>query len=123
MQEEESSIICAGSIIICCNPDAEIIPSILEPSYVVLSPLNQRFDFALKSTRTTVKKVLLAVAASKLHSKLSANASKSFCNWLGERHKDTNLQNLPPILIWKLMHSCKYWKYLEFLREESFYNK
>ena len=46
MQEEESPIICVGSLIICCNPNVEVIPSILEPSYVVLSPLNQRFELA-----------------------------------------------------------------------------
>ena len=61
MQEEESPIICVGSLIICCNPNVEVIPSILEPSYVVLLPLNQTFDLALKSPRTTIKKVLLAV--------------------------------------------------------------
>ena len=48
MQEEESLIICVGSLIICSNPNVEVRPSILEPSYVVLSPLNQRFDLALK---------------------------------------------------------------------------
>ena len=108
MQEEESPIICVGSLIICCNPNVEVIPSLLEPSYVVLSPLNQRFDLTLKSPRTTVKKVLLAVAASRFNSKLFANASKSSCDWLGEQYKDTNLRNLPPILISKLMHFCKY---------------
>ena len=56
MQVAESPIICVGSLIICCNPNVKVIPSILEPSYVVVSPLN--FDLALKSPRTTVKKVL-----------------------------------------------------------------
>ena len=99
MQEEQSPIICVGSLIICCIPNAEIMPSILEPSYIVLSPLNQRFDLALKSPRKTIKKVLLAVAASRFNSKLFANASKSSCDWLDERYKDTYLRNLPPILI------------------------
>ena len=72
MQEEEFSIICVGSLIICCNPNVEVIPSILEPSYFVLSPLNHRFDLALKSPRTTVKKVLWAVAVSIFNSKLFA---------------------------------------------------
>ena len=98
-----------GSLIICCNPNVELIPSILEPSYVVvLSPLNQRFDLALKSPRTTVKKVLWAVAVSIFNSKLFANDSKLSCDSLSERYKNTNLHNLPPILISKLMHSCKY---------------
>ena len=108
MQEEESPIICVGSLIICCNPNVEVIPSILEPSYVVLSPLNQRFDLALKSPRATVEKVLWAVAVSIFNSNLFANDSKSSCDWLGEQYKDTNLHNLPPILISKLMYSCKY---------------
>ena len=51
MQEEESPIMCVDSLIICCNPNVEVIPSILESSYVVLSLLNQRFDLALNSPR------------------------------------------------------------------------
>ena len=38
LQEAESPIICVGSLIICCNPNVEVITLILEPSYVVLSP-------------------------------------------------------------------------------------
>ena len=108
MQEEESPIICVGSLTICYNPNVEVIPSILEPSYVFLSPLNQRFDLALKSPSKTVKKVLWAVAVSIFNSNMFANDLKSSCDWLGERYKDTNLHNLPLILISKLMHSCKY---------------
>ena len=52
MQEEESTIMCVDSLIICCNPNVEVIPSILEPSYIVLSLLNQRFDLALNSPRS-----------------------------------------------------------------------
>ena len=77
MKEEESPIICAGTLIICCNQNVRVIPSILEPSYVVLLLLNQRLNLASKSTRPAVKKVLLAVAVSRFFSKLSANASKS----------------------------------------------
>ena len=51
MQEEESPIMCVDSLIICCNPNVEVIPSIVEPSYVVLSLLNQRFDLTLNSPR------------------------------------------------------------------------
>ena len=29
IQDEESPIICVGSLIICCNPNIEVIPSIL----------------------------------------------------------------------------------------------
>ena len=54
MQKEESPILCVGSLIIYCNPNVELIPSILEPLYIALSPLNQRFGLALKSPRTAV---------------------------------------------------------------------
>ena len=47
---------CVASLIICCNPYVEVIPSIVEPSYVILSPWNQKYDLALKLPRTTVKK-------------------------------------------------------------------
>ena len=84
MQEEESPIMCVDSLIICCNPNVEVIPSILEPLYVVLSLLNQRFDLTLKSPRfkswEIVKKVLLAVAVSVFNSKLFANASRLSCD-------------------------------------------
>ena len=97
MQEENSPIICVDSLTICCNLNVEVIPSILEPSYVLLLPLNQVFDLALKSPKTTVKKVLLTVAVSIFNSKLFANDSKSSCDWLGKEYKDKNLHNLPPI--------------------------
>ena len=48
-------MICVSYLTICCNLNVEVILSILEPSCVFLMPLNQRFDLALKSTRTTVK--------------------------------------------------------------------
>ena len=108
MQEQESSLICVGSLIICCNWNVGGITSTLEPSYVVLLQRNQRFDLALKSPRTTVKNLLSAVIMSIFNSKLFANDSKSSCDWLGERYKDTGQFNLPPSLISELMHSCKY---------------
>ena len=40
MQEEESPIKCVSSLIICCNPNVEIILPIVGPLYVVVSPLN-----------------------------------------------------------------------------------
>ena len=83
IQEEESATRCVGSLISCCNPNWEAIASILEPSYDVLSPLNQRLVLILKSPRTTVKKELLAVTASMFNSKLLANDSKSSCDWFG----------------------------------------
>ena len=73
----------------------------MEPSYDVLSPLNQRLDLILKSPRTIVKKVLFAVTASMFNSKLLANDLKSSCDWFGERYKETNQHSLPPIIISK----------------------
>ena len=92
MQEEESLIICVGSLIICCNQNVEVRPSVLEPLYVILLLLNQGLDLALKSPRTTVKKALLAVVVSRFNLKLLANASKSSSDWLDEqiyRYKST----------------------------------
>ena len=106
IQERESATTCVGSLIGCCNPNWEVTESILEPSYDVLSPLNKRFD--LISPRTTGKKRLFAVTASMFNSKLFANDSKSSCDWFGEQYKELNLHSLPPIIISKLMHSCKY---------------
>ena len=60
IQEEEFATRRVGSLS-SCNPNWEVIASILEPSYDVLSPLNQRLDLILKSPRTTVKKGLFAV--------------------------------------------------------------
>ena len=51
MQEEESLIMCVDTLIICCNPNVEVIPSNLESSYVVLLVLHQKFVLALKSLR------------------------------------------------------------------------
>ena len=104
IQEEESAIRCVGSLISCCNPNWEVIASILETSYDVLSPLNQRSDFILKSPR---KNGLFAVTTPMFNSKLLANDSKSSCEWFGERYKETNLHSLPPIIISKLMHSFR----------------
>ena len=55
IHDEESPIKCVGSLIICCNPNWEVTPSVLEPWYVVISLLHQRLDFALKSPRATVR--------------------------------------------------------------------
>ena len=70
IQEEESATRCVGSLISCCNPNWEVIASILESSYDVSSPLNQRLDFILKSPRTMVKNGLFAVTAPMFNSKL-----------------------------------------------------
>ena len=66
-----------GSLIICCNPNWEVTPSILEPSYAVTSLLSQRLDFTLKSPRMTVRKGLFTITKPRLYSKLLINDSKS----------------------------------------------
>ena len=99
IQEEKSAPRCVGSFISCCNPNCQVIASILEPSYDILSPLNQRFDLILNSPRTTVKKGLFAVTVSKFNSKLFADDSKSSCDWFGERYKEKNLRSLPPVIM------------------------
>ena len=93
----------------CCNSNCEVIALILEPSYDVLSPLNQRFDLMLKSLWESVKKGLFAVTASVFNSRLLVNDSKSSCDWFGERYKETIQHSLSPIIISKLMESCKFW--------------
>ena len=49
---------CVDSLIIfvCRNPNWEVTPSVLEPSYVIMWLLHERFDFPLKSPRTVVRK-------------------------------------------------------------------
>ena len=60
IHDEASPIICVDSLIIYRNTNWEVTPSILEPSYVVMSLLYQRLDLALKSPRMTVRKGYLS---------------------------------------------------------------
>ena len=82
MQKDEFPVWCVGSLIRCCSPNWEVMPSIFEPSYDVLSLLHQRFDLTLKSPRATVKKGLFAKIVSKFSSKFFRNVSKSSWDWL-----------------------------------------
>ena len=56
VKEEESATRCVGSLISCCNPNWEVIASILEPPYDLLSTLNQRLDFILNHKEQQLKK-------------------------------------------------------------------
>ena len=47
IQEDEFLVWCVGSLISCCSLNWEVMPSIFEPSYDVLSLLHQRFDLTL----------------------------------------------------------------------------
>ena len=51
--------------------------SIFEPSEVVVSPVYQSLDFALKSPMSTIEKGLVAETASRVRSKLLQKFSKS----------------------------------------------
>ena len=51
--------------------------SVLEPSEVVVSPVHQLLDFALKLSMATIKKGLVAETASRVSSKLLQKFSKS----------------------------------------------
>ena len=50
-----------GSLIICFSPNWEVMASVLEPSKVVVSPVYQLLDFALKSPMATIKKGLVVI--------------------------------------------------------------
>ena len=83
-----------GSLIIYFNPNWEVTPSILEPSYLVMSILYQRLVFTLKSARTTVKKGLFTITDSWFNSKLLINDSKISWDWLGEWYNTMKLHSL-----------------------------
>ena len=51
--------------------------SLLKPSEVVVSPVYQLLDFALKSPVATIKKELVAETVSRINSKLLQKFSKS----------------------------------------------
>ena len=76
IHDEESPIMCVGCLIIFCNPVWEITPSILESSCVVMSLLYKRLDFALKSSRATVRKELSTITESRFNSSILINESK-----------------------------------------------
>ena len=96
-----------GSLIIYCSRDWEVMASILEPSMIVLSPVYQLLDFALKSPLTATKKRLVAATASRVSSKLSQKFWKSFSDWLGDLYKETKLQVLSPSFIKKVIQSLR----------------
>ena len=81
--------------------------SVLEPSKVVVSPVYQLLDFALKSSMATIKKGLVAKTASKVSSKLLQKFSKSSSDWFGDLYKETKLQILSPRFITKVIHSLR----------------
>ena len=81
--------------------------SILEPSEVVLSPVYQLLEFALKSPMATMKKGLVAEIASRVSSELLQTFPKSSSDWFGDLYKETKLQILSPRFITKVVHSLR----------------
>ena len=73
MQGDEFDKTWVGSWINSFTPNWDVIASILEPSWAVLSCLYQFDDLALKSPRKTIKKEFLLAIVSKFSSRLSAN--------------------------------------------------
>ena len=73
-----------GSLIIFCSPNWEVMASILEPSEVVVSPVYQLLDFALKSSMATIKIGLVAETVSRVSSRLLQTFSESSSDWFGD---------------------------------------
>ena len=67
--------------------------SILESSRLVVSPVHQLVDFALKSPMAIIKKELVAKTTSRVSSKLLENSSS---DWSGDLYKEKKLQILSP---------------------------
>ena len=84
IHDDESSIMYLDFFIFCSNSSWEVTPSILEPSYVVMSLLCQTC-FRMRNTKKD-RKWLFTKAESKFNWKLFVNHSKSSCHWLGERY-------------------------------------
>ena len=81
--------------------------SILEPSMVVVSPVYQLLDFALKSSMASIKKGLVVQTASRISSKLLKKFSKSSSDWFADLYKETKFQILSPSFILTVTHSLR----------------
>ena len=122
MHEDEFLVWGVGSLINCCSPSWDVMPSIFEPWYDVLSLLHQRFYLTLKLPRRTVRKGLFVKIVSRFSSKFFRNVSKSSWDWLVERNEIMKLHNFSLIRISKLMHSCRYWMSITF-NGRKFYSR
>ena len=78
--------------------------SISEPSEVVVSPVYQLLDFALKSPMTTIKMGLVAETTYRVSSKLSQKFSKPSSNLFEDLYKEKKLQILSQSFISKVIH-------------------
>ena len=77
MQEDDAGNIWVDSLISCCIPNCDVMPSLLLSSSDVLSSSYHLCNFALRSPRRTIKKGLFFSIVSKLSSTLSANVPNS----------------------------------------------
>ena len=89
---EKGSKTWVASLTIWLKPNWDVRFSIVMRSKLVLSWLLESFDFAVKSSVSTVKKGFFYARVSKFISKLSINAWKSFWFWLGDLYRDIKLQ-------------------------------
>ena len=92
-------------LIIWSSPNWEVMSSIFEPSKVVLSPVYQFLDIALKSPIAAIKKRLIATKASGIRSKLSQKFWKLSLGWFGDLYKETKFQFLSLSFIAVVIHS------------------
>ena len=83
MLGEQFLKIWVGSLINCYRPNCEVMATIFEPLYVVLSCLYQFEDLGIKLARTTVRNAFWLLILSNESCKLSANSSKESEDWLG----------------------------------------
>lgn len=65
-----------------------------------------------------LKKRLFTTIEWRFDSKLFINDSNSSWDWLGEWFNEIKSHSLSLILIWKLMHSIKKWRFFTFNRRE-----
>ena len=79
--------------------------SILEPSKVVVSPVYQLLDFALKSPMATIKKGLVAETEPRVSLKLLQKFSKSSSDL--QKYSGSKLQILSPSSITKVKDSLR----------------
>ena len=106
MQDEESSNICVGTLIIWVSPKWDVMIPSLDPLDVVLSNLYQLYDLPSKSPITTDICGFLLKINSRLNSGLLTDVSDySIFFWLEDLYKQIRSSNLPLIVISKSMLS------------------
>ena len=109
-----------GSFVFCCNPNWEVIASILKPSKVVASLVNQLLDIALKPPMVAIKNGLVAE-----HPGLARSCRRSFQSHipigLETCNKETKLQILSQIFISLVIDSYEYWLVLKVIIPVSQY--